>query len=180
MAMTRTRKAGTSTRASRRKDSVIADLARVATLEDLIRCVHEGDAEALLIRDRKDFSQLFTTQCDLHAGEAGDRPAAYLHKTHWALLDAISMLNTKMTTVIAAVVDMAAELEAERAKAKAAPTLAYRGVWKEDEEYPAGCFVTYQGSIWHVNVTTRSRPGAEAGAYTLAVKRGADGKDAQP
>lgn len=64
---------------------------------------------------------------------------------------------------------------------------AYRGVWKEGEEYTLGDFVTLGGSLWHCNFHaygdendpnpgTKAKPGTGED-WTLAVKRGRDGKD---
>ena len=43
--------------------------------------------------------------------------------------------------------------------------------------YQPGTLVTHAGSMWHCYVDSRSRPG-ESPDWTLAVKRGSDGKDA--
>ena len=55
--------------------------------------------------------------------------------------------------------------------------MTYRGVWSADEQYVLGNFCTDRGSLWHCNQTTRERPG-DGRAWTLAVKKGQDGKDA--
>lgn len=72
------------------------------------------------------------------------------------------------------------KLEAELRKERKAKVLPYRGAWKHGEQYEAGEFVSYQGSVWHVEKRNRSRPGDDPAAYTLAVKRGQAGKGAQP
>lgn len=56
--------------------------------------------------------------------------------------------------------------------------LKYVGSFTEGVQYRGGNFVSHAGSVWHANVTTRQRPGAGED-WTLAVKRGRDGKDAQ-
>lgn len=56
--------------------------------------------------------------------------------------------------------------------------LSYQGVWTEGKMYPRGTFVTRAGSIFHANCVTGAKPG-ESSDWTLAVKRGADGKDAR-
>jgi hypothetical protein len=57
---------------------------------------------------------------------------------------------------------------------------AYRGVWQEADAYTMGDFVTLGGSLWHCNVAedklTKAKPGTGED-WTLAVKRGRDGKD---
>jgi len=57
------------------------------------------------------------------------------------------------------------------------PTLIHKGIWKSDQEYKRGHFVTTAGSTWHCNELTKDRPGVSK-AWTLVVKRGSDGKDA--
>lgn len=53
---------------------------------------------------------------------------------------------------------------------------AYKGVWKPGH-YSAGSFVTHGGSMFHADKATDFKPG-EGGGWTLAVKRGVDGKGA--
>jgi hypothetical protein len=55
----------------------------------------------------------------------------------------------------------------------------YVGTWDAaGTRYEAGNFVTMDGSLWHCNFDTASRPGKDVGAWTLVCKRGQDGKDA--
>jgi hypothetical protein len=58
-------------------------------------------------------------------------------------------------------------------------TLEYLGVHEAGAQYVKGQFVTAFGSLWHCNSTTRESPGTGTPAWTLAAKRGRDGKDAQ-
>ena len=56
------------------------------------------------------------------------------------------------------------------------PDLEYRGVWAEGEQYRWGNWVTWGGSLWHCNATgTADRPGSSED-WTLAVKKGRDGR----
>ena len=70
--------------------------------------------------------------------------------------------------------------------------LKYCDVWKEGTEYTRGNFVSWGGSVWHCNgalsndsddkiiyIPTKAKPG-QSQDWTLAVKRGRDGKDAKP
>jgi hypothetical protein len=57
------------------------------------------------------------------------------------------------------------------------PTVIYRNVFKEGEQYETGDMVTWGGSLWHCDKATTSKPGTED--WTLACKRGRDGKDAK-
>lgn len=52
----------------------------------------------------------------------------------------------------------------------------FMGPYTEGMDYTKGNFVVHQGSLWHCNHDTRDRPGSGY-AWTLAAKRGADGKD---
>lgn len=56
------------------------------------------------------------------------------------------------------------------------PKLEYRGVFSEGETYERGNFATFGGSLWHANQNTKDRPGT-SDAWTLAVKKGRDGRD---
>jgi hypothetical protein len=47
----------------------------------------------------------------------------------------------------------------------------YCGIWEEDREYLRGGFVTTNGSLWHAEQPTRSRPGTDS-TWRLAVKKG--------
>lgn len=57
------------------------------------------------------------------------------------------------------------------------PCMIYRGVFKEGMHHP-GDTVTWGGSLWHCDEPTSDKPG-EVGSkgWTLAAKRGRDGKD---
>ncbi|WP_130975053.1 phage portal protein [Klebsiella pneumoniae] len=58
------------------------------------------------------------------------------------------------------------------------PAMVYRGVFKSGDEYLPGDTVTWGGSLWHCDEQTQDKPG-EAGSkgWTLAAKRGRDGRD---
>ncbi|WP_239295240.1 hypothetical protein [Caballeronia zhejiangensis] len=60
----------------------------------------------------------------------------------------------------------------------ALPVMIYRGVYHAGETYRCGDVVTWAGSLWHCNATTDTKPDAGGDAWTLAAKRGRDGKDA--
>ncbi len=58
----------------------------------------------------------------------------------------------------------------------AMPTAIYRGVWREGD-YQRGDMVTWAGSLWHCDAEkSTAKPGGED--WTLAVKKGRDGRDA--
>lgn len=58
------------------------------------------------------------------------------------------------------------------------PVMIYQGVFKTGQEYLPGDTVTWGGSLWHCDEQTQDKPG-EAGSkgWTLAAKRGRDGRD---
>jgi hypothetical protein len=58
------------------------------------------------------------------------------------------------------------------------PAMIYRGVWKDGQNCERGDTVTWGGSLWHCNETTRDKPGDGTKAWSLAAKRGRDGRDA--
>lgn len=57
------------------------------------------------------------------------------------------------------------------------PTAIYRGVFKDGEQYERGDMATWAGSLWHCDEPTKDKPGTDA--WTLAAKKGRDGKDAK-
>lgn len=56
------------------------------------------------------------------------------------------------------------------------PIMVYRGVFKEGDKYTTGDTVTWGGSLWHCGEDTSDKPETTK-AWTLAAKRGRDGKD---
>lgn len=57
------------------------------------------------------------------------------------------------------------------------PAMIYRGVYQEGRAYDQGDTVTFGGSLWHCNSETDTKPADGSKAWTLATKRGRDGKD---
>ncbi|WP_156752673.1 hypothetical protein [Mesorhizobium sp. WSM3873] len=67
----------------------------------------------------------------------------------------------------------------ERVKQLEERSFEYKGVWKADERYKRGHFVTHSGSLWHCELAGSGIvPGNGAAGWRLAVKAGRDGKDA--
>ena len=58
------------------------------------------------------------------------------------------------------------------------PVPVYRGVWQRGVSYQRGDLVTFGGSVWHANVTAPAAKPGDGSTWTLAVKRGQDGKGA--
>lgn len=57
------------------------------------------------------------------------------------------------------------------------PVLIYRGVFREGDAYERGDTVTWGGSLWHCDADTTDKPDGQQKHWTLAAKRGRDGKD---
>jgi len=57
------------------------------------------------------------------------------------------------------------------------PVMIYRGVFKEGETYQRGDTVTWGGSLWHCDADTTDKPDGQQKHWTIAVRRGRDGKD---
>lgn len=68
--------------------------------------------------------------------------------------------------------------EEEKAFTLKWPTAIYRGVFADGMDYDRGDCVTWAGSMWHCDAPTKEKPGTEH--WTLAAKKGRDGKDAKP
>jgi hypothetical protein len=72
-----------------------------------------------------------------------------------------------------AVLKMSGRIKALEAR-DAAP-FRYRGVYEDGADYEPGDFITQDGTMWHCNAATRAKPPGPD--WTLAVKRGRDGRD---
>jgi integrin beta 3 len=59
----------------------------------------------------------------------------------------------------------------------ALPAMVYRGVYEAGRRYAPGDTTTFGGSVWVCNAPTDAKPGETEKTWTLAVKRGRDGKD---
>lgn len=58
------------------------------------------------------------------------------------------------------------------------PVMVYRGVFKDGQTYARGDTVTWGGSLWHCDAEeTTDKPDGSEKHWTLATKRGRDGKD---
>jgi hypothetical protein len=57
------------------------------------------------------------------------------------------------------------------------PAPVYCGIFKQGESYQPGDMVTWGGCLWHCDKATSAKPDGED--WTLAVKKGRDGKDAK-
>lgn len=57
------------------------------------------------------------------------------------------------------------------------PVLIYRGVFQAGHGYAEGDLVTINGSLYHCNAPTQTRPGDGSPDWTLAVKHGRDGRN---
>lgn len=63
----------------------------------------------------------------------------------------------------------------EALEAKVGEGISYQGPHEVDKVYQPGNFVTHDGSLWHCNYKTATKPG-DGAAWTLAVKRGRDAR----
>lgn len=52
----------------------------------------------------------------------------------------------------------------------------YARAWKDGNEYKEGDLATWDGSLWHCDIDGPGKPGTAGGGWTLALKRGQDGK----
>jgi hypothetical protein len=64
----------------------------------------------------------------------------------------------------------------ERIRELESMPMRFCGPWLEGQEYAPRNIVSYDGSMWHANETTRARPGRTC-AWTLCVKRGRDARE---
>lgn len=52
----------------------------------------------------------------------------------------------------------------------------YARAWKDGNEYKEGDLATWDGSLWHCDIDGPGKPGTAGGGWTLALKRGQDGR----
>ena len=111
-----------------------------------------------------------------------DRVCAYSQRTHDqhnAMMDLLmgevhaSFLS--MVAICEALAERIAELENRPPPAKL-----YAGVWKQGVTAEAGRLYTFGGAIWHCDRSTDLAPNDDHSAWTLAVKKGRDSKEARP
>ncbi len=91
----------------------------------------------------------------------------------------MSRLSPQVQIVAAPDPTLAARVKALEAELRTARAVAYRGVAATGSRYRQGEFATHGGSLWHCDCDTTATPGEDPASWTLAVKRGRDGKDAK-
>ncbi|MBC8638273.1 hypothetical protein IAG25_15735 [Caballeronia sp. EK] len=109
------------------------------------------------------------------------RAHANTHGAHgWAcVVDGIASTKVTMDSERSFTMHIERSGGAHETATFALPVMIYRGVFVAGETYKAGDVVTWAGSLWHCNATTDTKPDAGGDAWTLAAKRGRDGKDAR-
>ena len=155
--------------------------------------IDENDAAELAAAFRKHIEadapgwaeELFRGFLDIYVECGRNGPAAFTQGVYGALIHTFAHLAADT----AACADLAqryrhqaaqriAALESKIAALEAArpPALRYRGAYEDGAEYDVGEFVTDGGSVWHCNRKTKTRPSDGGENWTLAVKRGRDGR----
>ncbi|EOE7352796.1 phage gp6-like head-tail connector protein [Enterobacter hormaechei] len=104
-------------------------------------------------------------------------------KTHgmrgWeCLVDGVADIDIKQSEQRCFTLTVNRTSGASETKSFDVPVMIYQGVFKSGQEYLPGDTVTWGGSLWHCDEQTQDKPG-EAGSkgWTLAAKRGRDGRD---
>lgn len=102
-------------------------------------------------------------------------PDSPIAKKYWKALDdeelsGMPLIGTQVRT--------SPDLEQRLRALEERPSMIYRGVFDETRQYNPGDVVTHDGSAFHCNETVHDGavPG-KSNAWTLAVKRGRDGKN---
>lgn len=149
-------------------------------LEEMIRLFNGkklDDAIALLTAtDAHDFVEGHW-RGEIKRGNGERKPVTYTEDVH----DAIFFV---LKTALARIARLEAEVHQRAAIATARMKrqhLRYRGVYKHGETYQPGNFATFGGSVWACTSKTADPPGGTPAnpAWTLAVRRGSDGRDAR-
>lgn len=95
------------------------------------------------------------------------------------LLELIANLEKRLNETVHAhntAVETIKSLRTQVADLNERKGLEYQGTHEHGRQYRKGDFVTCAGSLWHANEPTTQKPG-DGSAWSLAVKRGRDGKD---
>ena len=168
----------------RTPDAPAADLPSLASkfeLPSIDERVSAFDPDIIESRVESVFRRGLDLYLDNHAelyGDSRNHAVAYTQRTHDQIQGQFYCVYAHMLTVqsvLYAYLETAFkridELESSR------DGLTYKGVWKPGE-HRRGEFVTHQGSLWHCERQTQLKPG-DSDDFTLAVKRGRDGRDAK-
>lgn len=104
--------------------------------------------------------------------------AAMRHATEEAIKQKAPRDKLQATIFAAGLRELTASVAAltDRLEAIESAPMVYDGPYESGKTYSKGTFVTRDGSLWHCNEKTTAQPG-DGRAWTLAVKRGKDGKD---
>jgi hypothetical protein len=96
-----------------------------------------------------------------------------LEKYTSGLMEAIApVIRHAIAAAVAPVVQRLDALEAKQAAWR------YCGVWQRDEKYVIGNSVTENGSVWIAKRDSQGQRPGTTDHFQLAVRKGADGKDA--
>ena len=104
-------------------------------------------------------------------------------KTHgmrgWeCLVDGVSGIDIQQSEQRNFTLTVSRTSGASETKSFDVPVMIYQGVFKSGQEYLPGDTVTWGGSLWHCDEQTQDKPGgAGSKGWTLAAKRGRDGRD---
>lgn len=125
-----------------------------------------------------------TYKANIDKAGAERKPVTYTKDVHDTFMEHIKSTLARAMR-LEGWVTMGGAIRAERLKALEArieelekQPFAYDGPHESGKTYDKGTFVTFSGSLWHANYKTASRPG-DSQAWTLAVKRGKDGRDSR-
>jgi hypothetical protein len=110
--------------------------------------------------------------------ERMDRSARYSQANYIAMLMVLTRIDIESKATREFYRNRRVELEDRIKELEARPiALSWAGVYAADVQYKRGTFVTYDGSLWHCNKDLRGvLPGKDEN-WTLAVKRGRDGRE---
>jgi hypothetical protein len=100
------------------------------------------------------------------------KPVQYTEDVHDAVF---LLLKVAFRDIAALAIQVQQRASIDAVRRKRMGKLQYKGVFKSGEIYTKGDFVTYGGSVWYCDSKTAKGPPGDA--WTLAVKRGVDGKD---
>jgi hypothetical protein len=139
-------------------------------LREWFKTFMEADA---VERVEDDIQEVIDIYCETNA----NTPRLFTQGLYAGIVMKLALLSATVSAHSFYQRDRRREFEARLTALEERPTMQYRGVFETSRQYMPGDFVTHDGSLWHCNRPTHGPvPGFDKDGWTLAVKRGRDGK----
>jgi hypothetical protein len=92
---------------------------------------------------------------------------------------AIGRVDSQVEDQVANVERTLGDMKDRLGRIEKQPRLKYLGAWQQGSHYTEAQLVTFAGSLWHCNSPTGTQPCASDQCWTMAARKGRDGKETQ-